>query len=112
VLVTVPVSPAVIAVPEILVLSIAAEALMSAFTIAPVAIDDTRLTELEPLKDTAAASISPVIWKSLAVANVVAVPALPDTVPVTLPVRLPVKVPAIAPVPVMVGLVKVLLVSV
>ncbi len=40
---------------------------LAIITIAPVAIDDTRLTELEPLKDTAAASISPVIWKSLAV---------------------------------------------
>ncbi len=78
-----------------------------------------RLTLPVPSKDTADASTSPVSWKLRAVAKAVAVPALPvalpaepDTLPVTLPVRLPVKVPAIAPVPVMVGLVKVLLVSV
>ena len=44
----------------------------------------------------------------LAVASVVAVSALP----VTSPVKLPVKIPAIAPVPVIVGEVKVLFVSV
>ena len=55
----------------------------------------------------------------LAVSNAVAVAAFPvvdpeepDTLPVTLPVILPVNVPAIAPVPVIVGLVKVLFVNV
>ena len=55
----------------------------------------------------------------LAVSKAVAVAAFPvvdpeepDTLPVTLPVILPVNVPAIAPVPVIVGLVKVLFVNV
>ncbi len=53
VLVTVPVSAAVIAVPAILVLSIAAEALMSALTITLLAICVVKLTLPEPLKETA-----------------------------------------------------------
>ena len=92
---------------------------MSALTIAPVPITVVRLTLPVPSKDTAEASTSPVSWKLRPVCKAVAVaalpvalPAEPDTLPVTLPVRLPVNVPAIAPVPVIVGLVKVLSVKV
>jgi len=72
-----------------------------------------------PSNVTPDASTSPVSWNVRPVARAVAVAAFPvvepdepETLPVTLPVRFPVNVPAIAPVPVMVGLVKVLLVSV
>ncbi len=59
-----------------LLYEIAAEALMSALTIAPVPITVVRLTLPEPSKDTADASTSPVSWKSRAVVKALAVVAV------------------------------------
>lgn len=89
VLVTVPVSAAVIAVPAILVAVIAAAALMSASTIAPAVILEFKATFVLPSKEIAVAVTSPVIEKFLAVKRETAVEALPVKLPVTFAVIVP-----------------------